>query len=56
MLIFGTTFLATNGTIVDTLHGNKENVRFSGDGGITKEVDYKKTTTMRKKRHTEREA
>jgi hypothetical protein len=56
VLIFGTAFLAINGTIVDTLHGNKENVRFSGDGGITKKVDYKKATTMRKKHHTERES
>ena len=56
MLIFGTTFLATNGTIVDTLHGNKENVRFSGEGGTTKEGDFKKTRKMREKRHTERDS
>lgn len=56
MLIFGTSFLAIDGTIVDTLPGNKENVRFSGDRGITKEVDFKKTTTMREKHHTERKS
>ncbi len=45
-------FLANSGTIIDTLHGNKENVRFSGDGGTTKEVDLEKVTTVRKQRHT----